>query len=103
MESITAWCWGPLALVMAYLIVKENPYRHPLQIIISTGQLYGDILYFGTCWFDLLTYGIEYSRPENYYYYGYFVLLNGFWIVIPLCKSSSLFGPFLIEFKPEPG
>ncbi|KAJ5493668.1 Emopamil-binding [Penicillium fimorum] len=83
MESITAWCWGPLSFVLAYFIVTDNPFRHPLQLIISTGQLYGDVLYYGTCAIDFLVYGVEYSRPEGYYFYGYFVLLNGFWIVIP--------------------
>ncbi|GAW13780.1 hypothetical protein ANO14919_031700 [Xylariales sp. No.14919] len=84
MESITAWFWGPLSFVLAYFIVTNNPFRHPLQIIISMGQLYGDVLYYGTCAFDFLVYGIEYSRPEGYYFYGYFIFLNGFWIVIPL-------------------
>ncbi|KAJ5800488.1 Emopamil-binding [Penicillium psychrosexuale] len=84
MESVTAWFWGPLSFVLASFIVTENPFRHPLQIIISTGQLYGDVLYYGTCAFDFLVYGVEYSRPEGYYFYGYFVLLNGFWIVIPI-------------------
>ncbi|XXG99718.1 hypothetical protein Hte_006059 [Hypoxylon texense] len=83
MESITAWCWGPLSFALAWLVATDNPFRHPLQIIISTGQLYGDVLYYGTCAFDFFVYGIEYSRPEGYYFYGYFVLLNGFWIVIP--------------------
>lgn len=91
MESITAWFWGPLSFLLASFIVTDSPFRHPLQIIISTGQLYGDVLYYGTCAFDFLVYGVEYSRPENYYFYGYFVLLNGFWIVIPVCKWFFLF------------
>jgi cholestenol delta-isomerase len=90
MESVTAWGWGPLSLVLAYFIVTDNAFRHPLQIIISLGQLYGNILYYGICAFDFLVYGIEYSRPENYYFYGYFVFLNAFWIVIPVCKYSLI-------------
>ncbi|KAJ6118641.1 Emopamil-binding [Penicillium samsonianum] len=89
MESITAWFWGPLSFLLASFIVTDNPLRHPLQIIISTGQLYGDVLYYGTCAFDFLVYGVEYSRPENYYFYGYFVLLNGFWIVIPVLLIAN--------------
>ncbi|CDM31456.1 Emopamil-binding [Penicillium roqueforti FM164] len=84
MESITAWFWGPLSFVFASFIVTDNPFRHPLQINISNGQLYGDVLYYWTCAFDFLVYGVEYSRPEGYYFYEYFVLLNGFWIVIPI-------------------
>ncbi|KAL2855970.1 Emopamil-binding protein [Aspergillus pseudoustus] len=83
MEVITAVCWGPASFILAYFIVTENAFRHPLQIIISLGQLYGDVLYYGTCAFEFLVYGLEFSRPENYYFYGYFVFLNAFWIVIP--------------------
>lgn len=90
MESITAWCWGPLAFLIVAFVIIDHPLRHPLQIIISTGQMYGDVLYYGTCAFNFLVYGIEYSRPEAYYFYGYFVFLNAFWILIPTCKSSFL-------------
>lgn len=85
METITAVFWGPLSLVCAWCIVADHPLRHPLQSIISLGQLYGDVLYYATCAFELATHGIEYSRPELAYFWGYFVLMNAFWIVIPLC------------------
>ncbi|KAJ5225617.1 hypothetical protein N7468_006842 [Penicillium chermesinum] len=84
MESVTAWCWGPLTLLLAYFTITDHPFRHPLQIIVSTGQLYGNVLYLGIVAFDASVYGLQYSRPEDYYFYGYFVLLNGFWIVIPI-------------------
>ncbi|KAL5343577.1 3-beta-hydroxysteroid-Delta(8),Delta(7)-isomerase [Aspergillus crustosus] len=83
METITAVCWGPLSFLLVGLIITENPYRHPLQIIISLGQLYGDVLYYSTCAFEFLVNGVEYSRPETYYFWGYFMLLNAFWIIIP--------------------
>ncbi|KAL4863589.1 hypothetical protein BDV12DRAFT_177345 [Aspergillus spectabilis] len=84
MEVITSVCWGPLSFLLAGLIVTENAFRHPLQIIISVGQLYGNVLYYGTCAFEFLVNGVEYSRPEIYYFWGYFVFLNAFWVVIPL-------------------
>ncbi|KAH8879791.1 3-beta-hydroxysteroid-Delta(8),Delta(7)-isomerase [Thozetella sp. PMI_491] len=84
METITAVFWGPLSFVCAWCIVADHPLRHPLQSIISLGQLYGDVLYYGTSIFDLLVRGVEYSRPEPEYFIGYFVFLNGFWIIIPL-------------------
>lgn len=92
MENVTAWAWGPLSFLLAIFVVTENPLRHPLQIIVSTGQLYGNVLYYGTCAFDFYVYGDEYSRPENYYFYGYFVFLNAFWIVIPV-------GTFWVHFS----
>jgi len=56
-----------------------------LQSIISLGQLYGDVLYYATCTFDYVNLGVEYSRPELAYFWGYYVFLNAFWIVIPTC------------------
>jgi cholestenol delta-isomerase len=67
------------------MITTEHPLRHPLQIIVSLGQLYGDVLYYGTSTFDHVMFGKVYSRPEPYYFYGYYVLMNAFWIVIPAC------------------
>lgn len=91
MESITAWCWGPLSLLLAIFIVRDHPLRHPLQIIISLGQLYGNVLYYGTCAFDFWVYGVEYSRPEGGYFWGYFIMLNAFWVGGPVCKLVFLF------------
>lgn len=84
METITAFFWGPLSFVCAWCIVKEHPLRHPLQIIISLGQLYGDVLYYATCHWSLTVFETIYCRPERFYYWAYFVLCNAFWIVIPL-------------------
>ncbi|KAL4961703.1 EXPERA domain-containing protein [Aspergillus stella-maris] len=89
MESITSVFWGPLSFLLVALIIKSHPLRHPLQTIVSMGQLYGDVLYYGTCAFQFMVYGIEYSRPERYYFWGYFVFLNAFWIAIPLLLLIS--------------
>lgn len=83
MEAITAVCWGPLSFLCAYGVVRGSAWRHPLQSIISLGQIYGDVLYYGTCAYESAVYGREFSRPEMYYYIGYYVFLNAFWIVIP--------------------
>ncbi|KAL4779446.1 Emopamil-binding protein [Aspergillus varians] len=89
METITAVFWGPLSFLLVSFIITDNPFRHPLQIIISLGQLYGDVLYYATCAFEYFVYGLEFSRPEGYYFFGYFVFLNAFWIVIPLMLLFS--------------
>jgi len=57
--------------------------RHPLQLIVSLGQIYGLVLYYGTSMFDHYHYNIAYSRPEAYYFWGYYFLMNFFWIVFP--------------------
>lgn len=84
METVTAVCWGPLSFLCATWVISEHPARHPLQIIISLGQLYGDILYYATVYFEVVQHGGVFCRPERYYFWAYFMLMNAFWIVIPL-------------------
>lgn len=86
MESITAAFWGPTSFVVAYMIVVDHPLRHPLQIVVSLGQIYGDVLYYATSLFDHYAFNVSYSRPEAYYYWGYYVLMNAFWILFPGSK-----------------
>lgn len=86
METITAVCWGPLSFLLAYFITVNHPLRHPFQALVSTGQLYGDVLYYATSLFDFYILGLEYSRPEPAIFWGYFVLMNAFWIVFPGSK-----------------
>ncbi|RYO81336.1 hypothetical protein DL766_004487 [Monosporascus sp. MC13-8B] len=83
METITAFAWGPLSFLLVYLITTIHPARYFMQTVVSLGQLYGTVLYFGTSLHEDLVRGLEFSRPEGYYFYGYFVFLNTIWIVIP--------------------
>lgn len=84
MEAVTAIFWGPLSFVCVFMIATDHPLRYPLQSVISLGQLYGDVLYYATCSFDKIVEGIVYTRPEAFYYWCYYMLMNSFWIVIPL-------------------
>lgn len=83
MESITAAAWGPGCLLVAALVVLRHPMRFPLQLLVSMGQFYGDVLYYGTAAFEHIVNGISYSRPEAFYFYFYFVFMNAIWIIIP--------------------
>ena len=73
---------------MPYLITARHPLRHPLQAIISLGQLYGDVLYYATSMFNLYHKNLTYCRPEAYYFWFYFVFMNSIWIVIPGCEYT---------------
>ncbi|OCK76156.1 EBDP4, emopamil-binding protein [Lepidopterella palustris CBS 459.81] len=84
METITAVCWGPLSFIVASMIATDHSLRYPLQAAVSLGQLYGDVLYYATSMFDHYILDLSYSRPEAFYFWGYFVFMNIFWIVIPL-------------------
>ncbi|EEP82219.1 conserved hypothetical protein [Uncinocarpus reesii 1704] len=83
METITAVMWGPLSFLLAYLITMESHLRHPLQLLVSVGQIYGDILYYATSMFDHYHNGLSYCRPEGYYFWCYYFFMNFIWIVIP--------------------
>jgi len=41
METITAFFWGPLSLVLVYMISADHPLLHPIQAMVSMGQIYG--------------------------------------------------------------
>ncbi len=86
METVTAVCWGPGCLATAALIMLRHPLRYPIQMIVSMGQFYGVVLYYATSIFDHEVNGVTYNRPESFYYWFYFVFMNGFWFVIPGCK-----------------
>ena len=89
MEAITAIFWGPLSFVCAWCIVTGSPLRYPLQLIISLGQLYGDVLYYATATFAMVVEGVHFCRPEDFYFWAYYVLCNAFWIVIPFTLIMS--------------
>ncbi|KAJ2352499.1 hypothetical protein H4S02_013449, partial [Coemansia sp. RSA 2611] len=80
MEGITAVFDGSFAVVAAYGVLTDSPIRHPAQLVTSLMQLYGNVLYMGINCME----GFRYTNPHPYYFYGYFVLMNAFWIVIPL-------------------
>lgn len=81
MESITAALWGPLSFLTAYLIYSKSPLSPVFEFLISTGQLYGDVLYYFTTLFE----GAPHCSEDPFHFWFYFVTLNAFWIVIPLC------------------
>jgi cholestenol delta-isomerase len=103
METVTAVAWGPLSFAVGWLVIKDSPLRHPLQIIVSLGQLYGDVLYYATFFFDESVYGAVYCRPEAFYFWAYFVMLNGFWVVIPgwLIVQSTIESSRAFRFAQE--
>ncbi|KAK5995448.1 Cholestenol Delta-isomerase [Cladobotryum mycophilum] len=84
MESVTALFWGPMSFALVYFIITDHPLRHVFQLIISVGQLYGDVLYYAICTYQEFVNAVVYCRPEKFYFWAYYFLCNFFWIVIPL-------------------
>ncbi|XP_050186242.1 3-beta-hydroxysteroid-Delta(8),Delta(7)-isomerase-like, partial [Myiozetetes cayanensis] len=79
METVTAWAWGPLSFLTFLAFLRHHPSRYVLQLIVSLGQLYGDVLYFAT---EALA-GWTHSDPRPLYFWVYFVGLNGLWVLVP--------------------
>lgn len=80
-----------MSFAIVYMIAKKHPLRHPFQIIVSLGQLYGVVLYYATSMFDHYYYDKAYSRPEAYYFWLYYFLTNFFWVLIPGRKHLHLY------------
>ncbi|KAJ5764894.1 hypothetical protein N7520_004453 [Penicillium odoratum] len=80
--------WGPLCFVVAYLTATRHSLRHPMQVVVCMSHLYGDTLYYVTSLFDHYVHDRPYSRPERYYFWVYYFLMNFIWIVVPFCKLS---------------
>ncbi|KAI9101976.1 emopamil binding protein [Phlyctochytrium arcticum] len=79
MEAITAVFWGSLSFVSAYGILVNAPWTPILTFLVSTGQLYGDVLYYATTLYE----GAPHCSSSPFHFWFYFVTLNAFWIVIP--------------------
>lgn len=80
MEAVTAFLEGPGCFLIVWALCARKAWRHAAVVLVSLGQLYGDVLYFGTC----LHGGVDrHTRPEFIYFWFYFVIINGIWIVIP--------------------
>ncbi|PMD47321.1 EBP domain-containing protein [Hyaloscypha variabilis F] len=91
MESLTVLTWGPLSLLTAVLIITDSRFRHPVQALVSTGQFYGNLIYYSTCLYEDFALGTRYYRPEPYYFWWYFIFMNTFWLVIPaICLADSI-------------
>ncbi|CAH6785744.1 3-beta-hydroxysteroid-Delta(8),Delta(7)-isomerase [Phodopus roborovskii] len=80
METITAFLWGPLSLWVVIAFLRQKPFRFILQLVVSVGQIYGDVLYFLTEHRDGFQHG-ELGHPLHFWFY--FVVMNGIWLVVP--------------------
>lgn len=49
MEAVTAFIEGPACLLIVWGMLRLKPWRFTAIMLVSLGQLYGDVLYFGTC------------------------------------------------------
>jgi cholestenol Delta-isomerase len=49
MEAVTAFVEGPACFAVVYGLLYHKAWAQTTQLLVSAGQLYGDVLYFATC------------------------------------------------------
>jgi len=79
-EGVTACVAGPLCFVLIFAIAYKRPWRHALQLVLCTMQLYGLGLYFLIEHYDNYTHVNTKSIKCYYFYYWFFNLL---WLFVP--------------------
>jgi cholestenol delta-isomerase len=83
--------WDLLSFVVAWMIIKDHPLRHPLQIVASLGQVYSVLMVCSTHIrvFEELVSGLGYEWPHDRVFWGLYFWLIDVWIVVPICKFSG--------------
>ncbi|TGZ81810.1 hypothetical protein EX30DRAFT_348221 [Ascodesmis nigricans] len=75
-EKLTVYGIGPLCLAVYIASCFNFSWNHPLRIFVSGMHVFSVSLY-------LVTAGFEHTRPEPQYFWGYFVAMNVFWLIVP--------------------
>ncbi|XP_054752120.1 3-beta-hydroxysteroid-Delta(8),Delta(7)-isomerase-like [Lytechinus pictus] len=88
-ESVTAWLEGPACFLIILAYLRRSPSRYLLQLLVSTGQLYGTIIFFMTEYRDGLAH-CKYGDPL--YFWVYFISFNVPWVIIPIINIIHCFG-----------
>jgi cholestenol delta-isomerase len=81
MEMITALLVGPLCLMTAYGIVRDRPWRHIVQIVTCTCQMYGLTWFIFQPAFGSGLHSVASDDP--FLFWVVFVGLNAPWGIIP--------------------
>lgn len=80
LEILTAFLLSPMCLLLAYAICRQRPYRHWLQLVLCTSELYGGWMTFAPEW---LTGSKNLVTDNVLYLWVYLVFFNGIWVVVP--------------------
>ncbi|XP_077988099.1 emopamil-binding protein-like [Glandiceps talaboti] len=81
LEILTVGLTGPLALLLAYAVVKNKYYRHFVQITLCVCELYGGWMTFCPEW---LVGSPSLDTGNPLYLWCYLIFFNGLWVVIPI-------------------
>ena len=67
--------------LLVHAILSKKPYRHFVQVLVNTCELYGGWMTFAPEW---LTGNRNLDTSSPLYLWVYLVFFNGLWVVIPL-------------------
>ena len=81
LEIFTVFFNGNLTLVLVHAILTDKPYRHFVQVLVNTCELYGGWMTFAPEW---LTGSRNLDTSSPLYLWVYLTFFNGLWVVIPL-------------------
>ena len=81
LELLTVFFNGSLTLLLVHAILADKPYRHFVQVLVNTCELYGGWMTFAPEW---LTGSHNLDTSSPFYLWVYLVFFNALWVVIPL-------------------
>ena len=80
-EIVTVLFNGSVTLLLVHAILSKKPYRHFVQVLVNTCELYGGWMTFAPEW---LTGNRNLDTSSPLYLWVYLVFFNGLWVVVPL-------------------
>ncbi|KAI9252086.1 Emopamil binding protein-domain-containing protein [Sporodiniella umbellata] len=85
MEIMTTVIYGPLCILTAYFVVLKSKQQYVFQLIVSVCHMASCIHYYLA---ELPN--ASHCDPSPIYFWGYFVLMNAPWIIVPaMCIIQS--------------
>ena len=81
LEILTVFFNGSVTLILVHAILARKTYRHFLQVLVNTCELYGGWMTFAPEW---LTGSRNLDTSSPLYLWVYLVFFNELWVVMPL-------------------
>ena len=81
LEVLTVFFNGTLTVVLLHAVLTGKSYRHFVQVLVNTCELYGGWMTFAPEW---LTGSQNLDTSSPLYLWVYLVFFNGLWVVAPL-------------------
>lgn len=89
LEILTVFFNGSMTLILVHAILTDKPYRHFIQVLVNTCELYGGWMTFVPEW---LTGSSNLDTSSPLYLWVYLIFFNGLWVILPLILLAQSFG-----------